>query len=518
MEPDARPAGPGRLAADRGHGLLGRPRSGLVTRARPRVHAALVPPVALGILVAAFVVTFTVLVIRRHEQFGSFAYDMGIFDQNVWLFAHGEQFITVRGLPALGHHGSFGLALFAPAYWLGAGPNFLNAVQVTTLALGAVPLYLLARHRGLGQWPACALGAVWLLCPAVQFMNQELFHPEAMALTPLLCAYLCSVRRSWGWFTFWIVLAMSWKEDVAIAVLMIGLLVAWRGDRRVGLLTAAVAAIWFALVSYVMLPEVSGLPNHYEALYDGVGGSPGGILETAFRDPGRLTSRIFSGESGNFALELIAPFGFVALLAIGTLLIGLPQFLLDVLSDVGWTREITFHYAALPTVALALATVEAVSRLGRRFGTRVVAALAAVVVLGGLVTTVVYGPSPLGDEDRYWPSRPAAEVRARQAAVDAVPDGAAVSASYLLVPHLTHRERIYMFPNPWQASYWGYRDRKQHDPGVVEWIVVDRLTLGASDTAVLESILDTGEFRVVFERGPLLAARRVEAPNSRGGT
>jgi hypothetical protein len=74
-----------------------------------------------------------------------------------------------------------------------------------------------------------------------------------------------------------------------------------------------------------------------------------------------------------------------------------------------------------------------------------------------------------------------------------------------------------MFPNPWLSSYWGYRDRDPHDPASVDWIAVDRLTLGPTDTATLESILATGEFRVVFERGPLLVARRVEAP-ARGAT
>ena len=28
----------------------------------------------------------------------------------------------------------------------------------------------------------------------------ELFHPEVIAITPLLCAYYCSVRKRWGWF------------------------------------------------------------------------------------------------------------------------------------------------------------------------------------------------------------------------------------------------------------------------------------------------------------------------------
>ena len=489
-------------------------RDGTARRARYAIERGVgVHPAALGLVavVAAWIVTFGVLVVRRHDRFWDVDFDMGIYDQAIWLLAHGREFITVRGLPVFGHHGTFSLLLFVPAYWLGAGANFVNVVQVVVLALGAIPLYLLARERAIAPWGAAALGTAFLLHPALQFFSWELFHPETIAITPLLCAYLCSVRRSWGWFAFWTLLAISSKEDVAIAVAALGLIVALRGDRRIGLATAGLAAVWFVLVSQVMLPVVSGHPAHYESLYSGVGGSPTGILETAFTDPGNLTSRIWSAESGEFAWKLTAPFGLTPILAPVPLLMGLPQFLLDAVSDVAWTRAITYRYAALPLAAIALAMVEGVAFLGRRLGRLAAFTAPALVLACALAGTLAWGPSPVGAEYRrgWWPPPTDPRLEAKEAAIATIPDDAAVSATYTLVPHLSHRVEIYTFPNPWRGHNWGYRDRDMRDPSTVDWIVVDRQTLGPDDRALLASLLDAGKFTRVYDGDDLIVARRV---------
>jgi uncharacterized membrane protein len=466
--------------------------------------------------VVVWIATFAVLVVNRQDRFWSVDFDMGIYDQAVWLLAHGRQFITVRGLPVFGHHGTFALVFFVPASWLGAGPDFLNVFQVTVLALGAAPVYLLARERMLGAWAAAALGVAFLFHPALQFLGWELFHPETLALTPLLAAYLCSVRRSWRWFALWVVVAISCKEDVALAVLVLGLVIALRpgrraGELRIGLATIGFAAVWFVLVTQVLLPVVGGHPAHYEGLYQGVGGSAGGIAEMALRDPGNLTSRLTSSETGDFAWKLLAPFGLTGLLSPGVLAIGLPQFVLDAWSDAPWTRAITFHYAALPLAGVTIAMVESVAWLVRRIGGAARWLVPAFVLACAFAATLAWGPSPIGAEyDKgWWPPSSDTRLTAKRDAIAAVPADASVSAGYTLVPHLSRRAEIYSFPNPWRPSNWGYRDQDTRDPHSVNWIVVDRRVLGAQDAALLDAILTNGSFRLVLDRDDLIVARRV---------
>lgn len=478
----------------------------LTERARDAHPAAFV----LGAAVVIWIATFAFLVVRRHDRFWDIDFDMGIHDQAIWLLARGRGFVTVRGLQAFGHHATPGYFLLAPASWLGAGPNFLNVMQVTVLALGAFPVYLIARARGVSPWASAALGTAFLLHPALQFFAWELFHPEVIAITPLLCAYLCATRRSWRWFAVWVVLAVAWKEDVALAVIVLGLIIAWRGDRRVGLTTAGLALVWFVAMTFIVMPAINGGALQSEGIYSGVGGSASGILDTALSDPGRITARVFGSESGNFAWKLLLPFGLVPLLAPVVLLVGAPQFVLDVISDVPWTRTITFHYAVLPLTAITIAMVEGVAFLGRRGGQLVRVAAPAAVVACSVYGTIAWGPSPVGAEYRkgWWPPVVDARLAAKRAAIDAVPEGASVSASYTLVPHLTHRAEIYSFPNPWRPANWGVPGSPSRSPKRVDWIVIDRQILGR-EQGLLARILSRGNFKVVLDRDDLIVARRV---------
>jgi uncharacterized membrane protein len=501
------------------------------TRRIPVVdRLAAVHPAVLALLgvSSAWIVTFSVLVVRRHHGFWDLDFDMGIHDQAVWLLAHFRGFDTVRGLQVFGHHATPGYFLLVPAYWLGAGPDFLNVFQVVALGLGVVPLYLLARERDVTPWAAAALAAALLLHPATQFFSWELFHPEVIAITPLLCAYLCSVRRSWGWFTVWVLLAVCWKEDVALAVVVLGLLIALRGDRgveprgerasrwssgrRVGLVTAAAALAWFLLWTVVLLPAINGGHLQSEGLYTGVGGSPSALVGTAFSDPGAITSRVFGSESGDFAWHLLAPFGLLPGLGPLVAVVGLPQFFVDVVSDVPWTRTITFHYAALPLAALALAMVEGVAMLRRRIG-RVMCVIATLIVLGSAsAATLSWGPSPLSSKYHagWWPPDLDVRIATERAAVALVPDGASVSATYGLVPQLSERPEIYSFPNPWRAHNWGVKGSATRDPRRVDWLVIDRGVITApEDIALLDAILGNGNFRIVFDRDNVVVARRI---------
>lgn len=477
------------------------------------------PHLALAAAIVVWIVVFGVLVWQRHDRFGTFGFDLGIFDQSTWLLAHlDSQFITVRGLDVFGHHANLGLVLLAPFYRLGAGPHFLNLLQVVVMALGAVPVYLLAKYRLGREWPAVLLGVVFLLHPALQFLAWETFHPESVALTPLLCAYYASVRRNWVWFAAWATLAVVWKEDVALAVAVLGLIVAVRGtrgsgDRQIGLVTFGAALVWFLFVSQVLLPLVNGDQAFYNQFFGDLGGSPLEIAGNAARDPSLVTHRLAAPDAREYLWMMLAPFGLLPLLAPGVLLVAVPQLLVNLLSINDFTRSITFHYAAIPLAALTLGMVEGVTWLLRRdiprwSGRLVLAALVGCAVFG----TVAWGPSPVGVryDDGWWIESGDRQRAAREEALATVPDDAVVSATYDLVPHLTHREGIYEFPNPFRERNFGVSGEGLPDPSVVDWLVVNRRLLGEEDVATLAGIEDSGEFGVVFGDDDVVVLRRLD--------
>lgn len=486
------------------------------TRAAQRVVAADQAWRVLAAMIAVWSLVFGVLVWQRHDRFASFSFDLGIFDQATWLLSRFDgQFITVRGLPVFGHHVEPALYLFVPFYWLGAGPHFLNLAQVLSMALGTVPVFLLARHRLGNGWIALPLCAAFLLHPSLQFLAWETFHPEVMAITPLLFAYWFSVKRQWGWFAVCAVLAVAWKEDVALAVFVLGLLIAYRGDRQVGLRTAGLALAWFLLSSRVIIPFVSGSEPFYNQFFSDLGDTPGEMIKNAVAHPSRVTDRLTAPDAQDYMWKMIAPFAFVPLAALGPLAIGLPQTLVNLLSVNDFTRKITYHYAALVLAALIVATVEAIG--SRRFwpGDRpgVRRFLVGLVASTSLAATVAWGISPLGTqfEKGWWPGPVDSRRATKEAALARVPDDAAVSATYLFVPHLTHRRRIYEFPNPFKPKNWGVRDEKYPPPTAADWLVVDRQLLGEEDKAVFENALASGQFQILFNRDDIVVARRPAA-------
>ena len=159
------------------------------------------------------------------------------------------------------------------------------------------------------------------------------------------------------------------------------------------------------------------------------------------------------------------------------------------LSTFPYQRDAKFHWSALVLAGIILATVEAIAWLGRTPTAK--AFLVGLVVATSLASTVAWGPSPIGVKyhQGYWPFGPDPRLAPKEAAAALVPDDADVSAVYLFVPQLAHREKIYEFPNPWVVVNWGVDGENPHDPADVDWLVVDRTLLNADDEVLVAQLL-----------------------------
>ena len=208
---------------------------------------------------------------------------MGIYDQALWLVSRGGQtFMTVRGLEFWGHHVNLVALLFVPFYWLGAGPAFLYVVQSTVLGLGALPVYLIARDRFARPWIGLTFAVAFLLYAPIQFISGANFHPEALVVTPFLFAWWFAMRRSWGWFFVCVGLALSTREDTAMAVFVLGFVLLvrnWRSedrvDRRMAVGTMVLGAFWYVFCTQFVIPHFNGgqQPFYLESFYGSYGGS-----------------------------------------------------------------------------------------------------------------------------------------------------------------------------------------------------------------------------------------------------
>lgn len=471
----------------------------------------LLPAAVLAVAIGAWVRVFGTLIVQRHDRFGTFDHDLGIWDQAVWLLAHGESLITVRGLEVFGFHASPALYLFVPFFWLGGGVNLLNLAMTAVLALGSVAVFRAGRHHLGDDWHALVPALAFLVNYAGQWMIWETFHPEVLAITPLLFAYVAAIKGRWRSYAVWLLLAVTWKEDVALAVAMLGFLLAVRGTRTVGaraaaragvvkppgpartrlvgLLTIAGAVVWFLVATRLVIPAFSSGGNFTEALFGDLGSSPTEIAGTAVTQPDLVVEHLERSDPLDYMRQLTGSFGFASLLAPLALLMALPQLLINTLAiyDFFWTTRV--HYAALPLFATAVATVEGLARVHRAAWRR---ALLGAVAVGAFFTAVSWGISPVSPEYRegFWPLEVDGPRQAELDRVVAMPGpGDSVSAVYNLVPHLTHRSEIYTFPNPWRASNWGVDGELLPDPSGVDWLILDPSAIAKEEQPILLAVL-----------------------------
>jgi uncharacterized membrane protein len=471
--------------------------------------------------VVAFTIVFGRLGVIHHQNFGSFSYDMGIYDQGFWLVSRGGQsFVTVRGLEFWGHHVNLVVVLFAPFYWLGAGPSFLYVAQAFALGLGALPVYLIARDRFSRPWVGLAFAAAYLMYAPIQWISRWDFHPEALVVTPFLFAWYFARRRSWGWYFVAVALALSTREDTALAVFVLGivlLVLNWRSDdrrdRHMALATMALGVVWYATCTQLVIPYFNDgrQPFYLESFYGSYGGSIPEIVTNIVRHPDHVASDATQPDRVRFYRDLVLPFGGLPLAAPLELLMAGPQMLANVIGANPYARMIRYQYTAVMVAPIVIASIEGARLLWRY---RVVQLLLIPwLLLWAYGTNVAWSPSPVGAGYSAWVTENP-RVSALQAAVAMVPDDASVSATYALLPHLAHREKIYDWPNPFEAANWGNNDRHRlPDPSTIDYLVIDRQGLSPNGQTLLADLIDGDPFKIVFDRDDVVVARRVH-----GGT
>jgi uncharacterized membrane protein len=468
--------------------------------------------------VAAFTIVFGRLGVTHYQNFASWSFDMGIYDQGFWLLSRGGQsFVTVRGLEFWGHHVNLVALLFVPFYRLGAGPSFLYVAQAFALGLGALPVYLIARDRFRLPWVGVAFAAAYLMYAPIQWITSANFHPEALVVTPFLFAWYFARRRSWGWYFVAVAFALSTREDTALAVFVLGivlLVLYWRSDdrrdRHVAVATIALGVVWYVVCTQVVIPYFNGgrQPFYLKAFYGSYGGSFPEIATNIVRHPGQVVSDATQPDRLRFYRDLVLPFGGLPLAGPLELLMAGPQMLASVIGTSPYARMIRYQYTAVMIAPIVIATIEGARWLWRY---RIVRLLLIPWLLAwAFWSNVALSPSPVGaGYSVAWVTKNP-RVPALQKAVATVPDDASVTASYTLLPHLAHREQIYDWPNPFEAAYWGNDDRyRLPDPSKIDYLVVDRQQVGPDRQALFADLTDGDPFKIVFDRDDVVVAKRV---------
>ncbi|MEY3988066.1 MAG: hypothetical protein RJB50_335 [Actinomycetota bacterium] len=340
-------------------------------------------------------------------------------------------FVTLMGRNLFGDHTSFILILLVPFYWLVGSSSFLFIVQSMAIAAGAIPVFLYARRRLESEIAASVFALVYLIHPATVWIGIENFHPDSFLGLFIGVALYAALEQRWRLLFVALVLSLSVKEDVALVIIPLGIWLAFRKSRKVGLTTAGVS-LWYMIVAIFGIQKgINGVPfrNSWRIPFGGVGG----LLKTSLSEPTKLVAHLLSESRPFYLLQMMLPFAFI--------FFAFPEV----------AAISIFHYSFIVVPVLVFGTVYAIGRLPQKFRRWLVGAC----LVSSLFSAFMWSPLPGARTELKYNGSNHPMVIAAQEALSKVPESAIVSAYHPLTAQLARRERIYAFPVPFKRALYG---------------------------------------------------------------
>jgi uncharacterized membrane protein len=469
--------------------------------------------VALAAAATAYAVVLSAASLARQRWLNTGGYDLGIFDQAVWLLGHGHApFSTIRGRNLFADHFQPALVLLAPLGTFGLLPGGLLILQSCLLAAVSPVLYVLARARAASRGLALAVAVMWLASPLTQWANLFDYHPETAVPLLLALGALALERGRVAWFLATAAFACCFKEDVAIVYLMWGLVLVLGGRRLLGGALAAASAALFVLATKVVIPAWGGNFDYYSTRFAGDrGSSVGSVFADLLRHPVRVLGDTATPANAKILIALVACNAGLALLAPRLLALAAPAVLANLLSAYSYQHELRFHYELVPAAVFAVASAYGAGVLTRRLAQRTRDVVARALVAGALIVGLAVSPA----SELFRDHRQSANADAKRHALSRIPPGVSVAAAPDLAPHLTHRRDVYQLPEPWftrptNGEYWSDAElaRRARAVRYVAYATDALDPYPAEQTRQLPAILRRQGFEEIFHAGDVRVFRR----------
>ena len=248
----------------------------------------------------------------RHALFQSNAWDLGIFDQAVYLISQGQSpFSSFLGFHILGDHAALIFYPLALLYQIYPHVSWLLAVQAVALSLGALPTWYLARHAGVREKQATTIAVVYLLYPLIFNINLFDFHPEVIALPSILGVILAARLGHLLWFCLGIIVILSCKAVLSLTVAAMGFwLLVFEKKNFYGAIALVAGIAWFIIATGLIIPffgnETATVARHLFR-YSYLGSSFIVIVKNLIQSPWLLLQGIFTLANLEYLILLLIP-------------------------------------------------------------------------------------------------------------------------------------------------------------------------------------------------------------------
>ncbi len=388
---------------------------------------------AVGFLTTALYTVFSAL---QWRSFTAPSWDLGIFTQVARQYAHFQApIVTIKGpdYNLLGDHFHPLLVVLGPVFAVFPHAFSLLVVQNALFGLAAAVLTFTA-IRLLGPLTGTLFGLAFAFSWGLQGAVEAQFHEIAFAVPLLALSLAAFLQRHWMACLLWAMPLVFVKEDLGLTVAALGLVLAVRSRRPVGIWLAVWGVGWFALASLVILPLLN--PN-------GAWAYSGSIdLLGILRDPAALVQ---PQKGITLALLLVAT-GIITVRSPLALVL-LPTLAWRFLSDNAGYWGPTWQYSAVLMPIVFFAALDGIhlarrSRHGwlRGYGRRA----ASVAIVAGVVLAPTLPLFSLTDAPAHFSTE---RTPAATAALRVIPDGARVETDIGLMNYLVERHDVFWLGN-----------------------------------------------------------------------
>ncbi len=388
----------------------------------------------LFLVVISYILIFSVLAALKHMSFNSTAYDLGLYDQTIWGYSKGKMlFNTIREINLLGDHVHPILFLIAPLYWIYPHVTMILTLQTICLALGAVPLFLIAKKH-LNEKAALLIALSYLFYPSLQYANLFDFHPITIAVPFLFLAVYSLDEKKYRLMFASLFIAGLTKEYIPIFFITFGAYLFFiRKKKSIGIAGAIIGLLWLYINMKVIIPTFS------EEGYLYIKGTTYFAL---------IKSKILSIEGIKFLVTNKIPYFALLFMPFGLGIfsfIGFPILMLAILNFVILTffqpiglQGIIYHHPLELMPFIATASIFGIKKCSKKI--KKVAPL--FILTTSILAFVFYGPfTILYDLSEFNPS--SEYVRNGEYILSQIPKNASVVAPHWIIPHLSHREKVY---------------------------------------------------------------------------
>lgn len=373
-------------------------------------------------------IAYSTLSIVRHNHFQSGGFDLGIYDQAVWQYAHFQwPYNTIKDRFILGDHLTLTLPLLAPLFWFWSDARMLLIFQAVWVSFSVLAIYKIVKIRGLSEVTALCLAIVYSLFYGIQYLVFFDFHPVVIGVGLLAWTAYFLESGKIKWLIPAVLLLLLTQENMGLALVGLGFIYVFRQKYRRISVVLVIVGILYSLTASRVISLFSPVGFEYQ---------PEIPLNTWI-----ALCRFFDNpEKRQVWWWSFASFSFLPLLS--------PGAILAVVSDLAqyfitgdhfvqmWTPF--KHHRAILGVFLALGAMDVLT-VFKRWQIQI-----AVTMLGAALVMQYVWHLPLNKliKAEYWKEEQWTTDNRKLFTL--IPSGAAVATQQNLVPQLSHRNKIYL--------------------------------------------------------------------------